>query len=237
MKTVVHRAGSRGHANYGWLDTYHTFSFAEYYNPERMSFGALRVLNDDVIEGGTGFGMHPHKNMEIISIPLSGNLEHRDSTGNIEVIREDDVQVMSAGSGITHSEYNYNKDSNTNFLQIWVMPHTQNVKPEYAQMHFPENERHNRLTQLVSPVNSDEPGLKIHQNARFFRGSFETGENFGYDLSGRSNGLYLFVIDGKVKVGSETLNRRDGIAISDAALISIEPLGKSDVLLMELPMN
>src|SRR5882672_1821866 len=162
MKTALHKANTRGHANHGWLDTNHTFSFAHYYDPSRIHFGALRVLNDDFVDGGKGFGTHPHDNMEIISIPLSGDLEHKDSTGTTAVIRENDIQIMSAGTGVQHSEYNKNPDKKVNFLQIWVFPKLRDIKPHYEQKAFKPEERVNKLQQIVSPTKGDE-GVWINQ--------------------------------------------------------------------------
>src|SRR5690606_20497754 len=175
MKKIIHRANTRGYANHGWLKSYHTFSFANYYDPERMHFGALRVLNDDTVAGGMGFGKHPHNNMEIISIPLDGDLEHQDSMGNTAVIRNGDIQVMSAGTGIYHSEYNKNKDKPVKFLQIWVIPNKGNVEPRYDQVTLNVADRHNKLQQIVSPKDGGE-GVWIHQDAWFHLGKFD--ENF-----------------------------------------------------------
>jgi len=172
--TILHKANSRGDANHGWLHSRHTFSFANYYNPERVQFGVLRVLNDDYVEAGMGFGTHPHDNMEIISIPLEGDLEHKDSMGNIAVIKKGDVQVMSAGTGITHSEYNKNKDKPVKLLQIWVFPNTKNVKPRYDQISLNLADRHNQLQQLVSP-NADDGSIWIYQDAWFHLGKFDQG--------------------------------------------------------------
>jgi hypothetical protein len=156
MNQVIHKAASRGNANHGWLNSFHTFSFANYYNPERMSFGVLRVLNDDQVQAGKGFGTHPHDNMEIISIPLEGDLEHKDSMGNVTVIKEGDVQVMSAGTGVTHSEYNKNLDKEVKFLQIWIFPRQKNVEPRYDQVSLREIEKENELYQVLSPNKEDQ---------------------------------------------------------------------------------
>ena len=174
MKTVLHKANTRGHADHGWLDTHHTFSFANYYNPQRMNFGVLRVLNDDVVSAGRGFGTHPHDNMEIISIPLEGDLEHKDSMGNVAVIKEGDVQVMSAGTGIFHSEYNKNKDKAVKFLQIWMFPNKRNVTPRYDQITLKEADNRNKLQQILSP-SADDEGVWVHQNAWFHLGKLDKG--------------------------------------------------------------
>lgn len=181
MKTVLHKADTRGHANYGWLDTRHTFSFANYFNPERIQFGTLRVLNDDIVEGGKGFGTHPHDNMEIISIALNGDLEHKDSMGNTHIISKNDIQVMSAGRGIYHSEYNRNLDRPSNFLQIWIFPNKENVEPRYDQKTFSPEDRKNKLQQVLSPYPEDE-GVWIHQDAWFHMGNFEKGIQVEYQL-------------------------------------------------------
>jgi len=234
--TVIHRANTRGHANHGWLDTHHTFSFSQYYNPERMQFGVLRVLNDDTIDGGTGFGTHPHQNMEIISIPLQGDIEHRDSMGNVQVIKENEIQVLSAGSGITHSEYNHNKDKKTNFLQIWVIPKKMDVAPRYDQQVILTSDRINKFTQILSP-NIDDDGVWIHQDAWFSRGSFDQDKSAEYILKKSGNGVYIFIIDGDVEINGNALGKRDGIGFLNTDTFSISSKTKSDVLLMEVPMG
>ncbi|HEY3390409.1 MAG TPA: pirin family protein, partial [Prolixibacteraceae bacterium] len=211
--TILHKAETRGHANHGWLDSHHTFSFANYYNPDRMGFGALRVLNDDRIDAGTGFGKHPHDNMEIISIPLSGDLEHKDSMGNVAVIKSGDIQVMSAGTGITHSEYNKNDDRVGKFLQIWVIPNQRNVKPRYDQITLNLSERHNKLQQIVSP-NPDDDGVWIHQNAWFHLGAFDKDVEVEYKLKLAGNGVYAFVINGQFTIANINLDTRDGLGIT-----------------------
>lgn len=234
--TIIHRATTRGHADHGWLNTHHTFSFAQYYNPERMNFGVLRVLNDDIVAEGKGFGTHPHDNMEIISIPLAGDLEHKDSMGNVQVIRENDVQVMSAGSGITHSEYNRNSDKQVNFLQIWVFPNKRNVKPRYDQLSFPKADRHNQLQQILSP-NADDEGVWIHQDAWFYLGSFDSTFSSSYALKKPGNGIYLFVLEGSIQMGDTVLNRRDGMGVWDTPSIQFQSLEKTEILVMEVPMQ
>lgn len=234
--TVLHKAATRGHANHGWLNSYHSFSFANYYNPERMHFGALRVLNDDQVEAGMGFGTHPHDNMEIISIPLEGDLEHKDSMGTTAVIKNGDVQVMSAGSGITHSEYNKNKDKRVKFLQIWVFPNKKNVTPRYDQITLKEADRHNTFQQIVSPNPNDE-GAWIHQNAWFHLGKFDKGIEKEYRLKLKGNGVYAFVLSGDVSINGISLNTRDGLGIWDADSINIKAENNSEFLLMEVPMS
>ncbi len=234
MKTTIHRASTRGHANHGWLDTNHTFSFAHYYNPERVHFGALRVLNDDFVEGGMGFGTHPHDNMEIISIPLQGDLEHKDSMGNVTVIRQNDVQIMSAGTGVQHSEYNKNKDKKVNFLQIWVFPKERNIKPHYDQKTFDPEARINTLQEIVSPDGKE--GVRINQDAWFHLTRLQKGKDINYEFKMKGNGLYAFVIDGDVVVSGEALGRRDGIAIQDATQVAISASSDAELLLMEVPL-
>jgi quercetin 2,3-dioxygenase len=236
MKTVLHKANTRGHANHGWLNSYHTFSFAHYYDPLRIQFGALRVLNDDVVEGGKGFGTHPHDNMEIISIPLSGDLEHKDNMGNATVIRQNDVQIMSAGTGVQHSEYNKNPDKKVSFLQIWVFPKTRNTKPRYDQMTFNPQDRQNKWQQIVSPDDKDE-GVWINQDAWFHLGNFQKDFNTEYTIKKNGNGLYAFVLDGDVTINGQKLNKRDGLGIWDVGKISIQADTETELLLMEVPMK
>jgi quercetin 2,3-dioxygenase len=234
--TVLHKAATRGHANHGWLDSHHTFSFAHYYDPERMHFGALRVLNDDVVQGGMGFGKHPHDNMEIISIPLEGALEHRDSMGNVAVIKKGDIQVMSAGTGIYHSEYNQNKEQEVRFLQIWVFPKERNVTPRYDQIALQKADRHNQLQQILSP-NPEDAGVWIHQDAWFHLGTFEPGKGFDYTLRKKGNGVYAFVLQGEGILQGQKLETRDGFGIWDTNQIRFEATAPAEILLMEVPMT
>lgn len=234
--TVLHRAETRGHANHGWLDSHHTFSFANYHNPDRMHFGVLRVLNDDEVAAGMGFGTHPHNNMEIISIPLEGDLEHKDSMGNTAVIKKGDIQVMSAGTGVQHSEYNRNKDRLTKFLQIWVFPNKQNVEPRYDQITLNEVDRENKLQQILSP-NPEDEGVWIHQDAWFHLGKFEKGITTEYGIKKEGNGVYAFILEGNFTINGIELNRRDGLGIWDVENIQIEATSKnSEILLMDVPM-
>lgn len=235
-QTVLHKAATRGHANHGWLNSYHTFSFANYHDPERMHFGALRVLNDDTVEAGMGFGTHPHDNMEIISIPLEGDLEHKDSMGNVTVIKRGDIQVMSAGTGIRHSEYNKNKDTRVKFLQIWVFPNQRMVAPRYDQITLNEADRHNRLQQILSPHPEDD-GVWIHQNAWFHLGKFDKGVDAQYDLKASGNGVYAFILNGNVTINGQALNTRDGFGIWEVDKLSIKAESEAEFLLMEVPMN
>lgn len=234
---VLHKATTRGHANHGWLDTSHTFSFANYHNPERMHFGVLRVLNDDIVDEGHGFGTHPHDNMEIISIPLEGDLEHKDSMGNVAVIKHGDIQVMSAGTGITHSEYNRNKDKKVKFLQIWLFPNKKDVKPRYDQITLNIKDRHNKLQQILSPSPND-AGVWIHQNSWFHLGKFDQNFSTEYALKSKANGVYAFVINGDVSINNQPLNRRDGLGIWSVDKITIKANSQNaEILLMEVPMR
>jgi redox-sensitive bicupin YhaK (pirin superfamily) len=236
MKTIVHRAESRGHANHGWLDTYHTFSFANYYDPERVHFGVLRVLNDDTVAPGMGFGKHPHDNMEIISIPLSGDLEHKDSMGNVAIIKEGDVQVMSAGTGVFHSEKNKNRDKEVKFLQIWVIPNKQNVEPRYDQISLQHLSKENELFQILSP-NKEEESVWINQDAWFFMGNFTQNWQGEYRLKKTGNGVYIFVLEGKIQVADKILATRDGMGIWETGSVVIQANANSRILLMEIPMT
>ncbi|MCT4561068.1 MAG: pirin family protein [Crocinitomicaceae bacterium] len=236
MNSVIHRATSRGHANHGWLNSHHTFSFANYYNPERMNFGVLRVLNDDQVQAGRGFGTHPHDNMEIISIPLEGDLEHKDSMGNVAVIKEGDVQVMSAGSGITHSEYNKNANQEVKFLQIWLFPNKKNVTPRYDQISIRDIEKENQFYQVLSP-SKDDQGVWIHQDAWFHLGKFSKGKGDTYKVKKAGNGVYAFVLEGEIEMNSEKLNKRDGMGVWNTDVVQIKATENARVLLMEVPMN
>lgn len=235
MKTVYHKAKSRGYANHGWLLTNHTFSFAEYFDPQRMSFGTLRVLNDDTVKGGSGFSAHPHYDMEIISIPLSGTLQHADNMGNKGTITKGEVQVMSAGTGITHSEKNADSREEVKFLQIWIIPREQGVKPRYGQLTISLQAKPNDFQQIVSPNKKDE-GLWIHQDAWLHLADFDKGISKKYTVKKDGNGVYVFVIEGKAKIGEQVLDKRDGYGIYDTASFTIEAEEKSEILLIEVPM-
>lgn len=237
MKTVLHKANSRGMANHGWLNSYHSFSFAGYYNPDRMNFGALRVLNDDTVAPGMGFGTHPHQDMEIISIPLEGDLEHKDSMGNTAIIRSGDVQVLSAGTGISHSEYNKNEDQLVKFLQIWILPNQKGVKPRYDQISLQEEDRKNKLQQILSPSPTDE-GVWIHQNAWFHRIQLEKGKSVSYALKEQNNnGLYVFVLEGTIQIEDMTLSKRDAMGLWEAEKVVLKADSDSELLLIEVPMQ
>ncbi len=235
--TVLHKAATRGKADHGWLLSHHTFSFANYHNPERMHFGVLRVLNDDVVDSGRGFGKHPHDNMEIISIPLDGDLEHQDSMGNTTVIKKGDIQVMSAGTGIQHSEYNKNADKKVKFLQIWVFPNKKSVTPRYDQITLDPADRKNKFQQILSP-HTDDAGVWVHQNAWFHLGKFDNNITTEYKLKDKKNGVYAFVISGDITINDITLNHRDGLGIWDTDYLNINAISQdAELLLMEVPMS
>lgn len=234
--TVLHKAATRGSANHGWLHAHHTFSFANYYNPERMHFGVLRVLNDDIVAGGMGFSKHPHDNMEIITIPLEGDLEHQDSMGNTEVIKNGDIQVMSAGTGVVHSEKNKNYHSPVKLLQIWLFPKEKNVTPRYDQLTLKAEDRHNQLQQVLSP-NADDAGVWIHQDAWFHLGKFDKDIKTSYQFKKEGNGLYVFVINGEITVDNQALSSRDGFGVWDKNKVEIKANSEAEFLLMEVPMS
>lgn len=236
MKKVLHKAGSRGAAHHGWLKSFHTFSFADYHDPKRMNFGVLRVINEDRVTGGQGFGKHPHRDMEIISIPLSGALEHKDSMGNGSVIRRGDIQVMSAGTGVTHSEYNASRDELVHFLQIWVFSRRQGVTPRYQQMSIADGARKDEFQQILSP-NADDAGVWIHQDAWFNWGDLSAGVERSYQLHGSDNGVYFFVISGEVEVAGEQLSSSDGLGVWETKEVSVKALSDAVVLTMEVPMH
>ena len=235
-QSVLHPAASRGHANHGWLDSYHSFSFAGYHDAERMHFGALRVLNDDTVAGGRGFGRHPHDNMEIVSIPLAGDLEHQDSLGKQAVIRQHDVQLMSAGTGVAHSEKNHSLSEAVKFLQIWVFPRQRDIAPRYAQQSFPPAERHNQLLPVVSPDGAD-GSLVINQAAWFSLGSFDPDFTTTYPLHRPGNGVYAFVLEGDVTINGQPLHRRDGFGIWEVGQLDIRANSAAELLLLEVPME
>ncbi|WP_201625508.1 pirin family protein [Psychrobacter immobilis] len=236
MKTIYHAADSRGDANHGWLKSKHTFSFANYHNPERMGFGALRVINDDFVIGGQGFGKHSHRDMEIISIPLSGKLGHGDNIGNNGIIETGEIQVMSAGTGITHSEMNGDDTEAVKFLQIWVIPNKMNVEPRYQQIRMDDILKPNEFNQVLSP-NADDAGVWIHQDAWFSMGDFDKGITQTYELKNPHNGVYIFVISGKVVVNGNTLDTRDGLGVWDTKNFTMDVEEDAKVLLMEVPMS
>lgn len=235
MKTI-HKAISRGYFNHGWLKTYHTFSFAGYYDKNRVHFGMLRVLNDDIVLPDEGFGTHPHDNMEIVTIPIYGELAHKDSTGNERIIHENEVQIMSAGSGLTHSEYNASHDREVNLLQIWVFPKEHDIEPRYDQKIFNPELMTNKFFTLVTPEKSDDT-LWINQDAYFSIGILDKGKNLEYKMKKSGNGLYVFVMKGNITAADEVLNNRDGMGIEDVDAINITANEESKVLLIDVPMR
>ncbi|SKB56967.1 pirin family protein [Maribacter arcticus] len=236
MKTILHKSDTRGHADHGWLNSYHSFSFANYHNPDRMNFGVLRVLNDDMVAAGRGFGTHPHSNMEIISIPLEGDLQHMDDMGNSTVIKSGDVQVMSAGTGVSHSEHNKNKNELVKFLQIWVIPNKKDVVPRYDQISIKNIETKNSFYQILSP-NEDDNGVWIHQDAWFHLGDYESDKTDSYSIKKEGNGVYIFVLEGDIVVNDQNLNKRDGYGIWETDSFTLHSNSTAKVLVMEVPMN
>ncbi len=235
MKKVIHRAASRGHANLGWLNSYHTFSFGNYHDPDRMNFGVLRVLNDDEVDPGMGFGTHPHNNMEIISIPIEGDLEHKDSMGNTTVIKQGDIQAMSAGTGVSHSERNKNRDKKVKFLQIWVLPNKTNVTPRYDQITLKPESLKDQFFQIISP-NAEDGEIWIHQDAWFHLGEFKKGSRITYSVKNNQNGVYVFLLTGSCTVAGESLLPRDGMGVWETDVLEFEMLSASKILLMEVPL-
>ena len=236
MKTIIDRSNKRGHSLYEWLDSYHSLSFGNYYNPEKMGFGALRVLNDDIIAPETGFDTHPHKNMEIVTIPLKGELKHGDSKMNERIITPGDIQVMSAGTGIIHSEMNNRTDMAVQFLQIWIFPDKKNVMPRYDQKLIDKESVTNRLGEIVSP-NEGEEGVWINQQAWFYLGEFSDNQTIEYLTKNRENGIYIFLLEGEAIIDAHKLNRRDAIAVTEAEVLSIDISKDSKILVMEVPMT
>lgn len=235
MKTLLHKASERGHANHGWLDSYHSFSFARYYDPSKIHFGALRVLNDDTVKPGFGFSKHPHDNMEIVSIPLSGDLEHQDTTGRHKIIREGDVQIMNAGRGIMHSEMNANKDREVKFLQVWVFPKIRDIEPRYDQKSFSKEQWKNTLLTVVAP--DDEQAVWINQDAWFSLGKFDQGAVTSYAIRKNDNGVYFFILEGNVTVNGQQLGRRDGFGVWETEKVDIEANTNAEILLIDVPMK
>lgn len=236
MRKIVHKANTRGHFDYGWLKTYHTFSFSDYFDRDRVNFGMLRVLNDDEIEGGQGFGTHPHSDMEIVTVPLEGAVAHKDSTGGEGVIYPDEVQIMSAGTGIRHSEFNHLQDGTTKLLQLWIFPDKKGHTPRYDQQFFDSEERKNKLQYIVTPEKKD-GNLWLNQDAYLSRTDLEKGKSLTYKIHTKGNGAYLFVIGGEIKVADEILSKRDGIGISETDELLITANNDSQILIIEVPMN
>ncbi|MES2417132.1 MAG: pirin family protein [Bacteroidota bacterium] len=235
-QTVLHKANTRGVADHGWLKSYQSFSFAGYYNPDRINFGALRVLNDDIVTGGMGFGEHPHDNMEIISIPLDGELQHKDSMGNVATIKTGEIQVMSAGTGIYHSEYNPDAKNPAKFLQIWLFPNQRNVTPRYDQILLNNTNKLNEFVQILSP-DANDSGVWIYQDAWFNLANFDAGVAKTYEFHKKGNGVYAFVLSGEIEINGEKIETRDGFGIWDIDHIEIKADTTAKFLLMEVPME
>jgi redox-sensitive bicupin YhaK (pirin superfamily) len=235
MKITLHKANTRGVADHGWLNSHHTFSFANYYNADRMGFGALRVINDDIVHAKMGFGTHPHRDMEIISIPLRGSLKHKDNMGNEHVIKKGEVQAMTAGTGVTHSEYNNSEVEDVNFLQIWVLPALKGIKPNYSQKEFTQSERLNKAQLVVSP-DGREGSVQINQDAYFSLIDLEDAKSFSYSKYNSKNGVYFFVLEGSINLDETKLDKRDGLAIEGEGKLNIKSNQISEVLIMEIPL-
>lgn len=236
MKTIIHKASERGHADHGWLNARHSFSFASYHDPSKVHFGLLRVLNDDIVAPGMGFGMHPHDNMEIVTIPLQGTLEHRDSMGNVGVIKPNEIQAMSAGSGLMHSEYNHSKTEPINLLQIWVFPKERNIEPRYDQRVFTEEEKNGKFKTIVAPVKSEDI-MWINQDAYFSLGKFKAGSSADYTIQHKGNGAYIFIIEGEATIAGQKLGKRDAIGIWDTDKLTINITADAEILVIDVPMN
>jgi redox-sensitive bicupin YhaK (pirin superfamily) len=236
MQKIIHRADDRGRSEFGWLHSRHSFSFGRYYDPNRMNFSLLRVLNDDIVEPGEGFGEHPHNNMEIISIVLEGELEHKDSTGTGSVIKAGDVQVMSAGKGITHSEFNHSKKDPVSFLQIWIIPIEKNINQRYDQKYFKPEEQKNKIKTIVSGINQN-GGLYINQNASISMGNFDRGKKINYKIHYPGNGAYLFILNGNIKLGGDLLAKRDAIGIFESPEFSFQTVSDTNFIIIDVPMN
>ena len=237
MKSILHKATTRGKAQHGWLQSFHSFSFGEYYDSKRMNFGALRVLNDDTVAAGMGFGTHPHHDMEIVSIPLEGVLEHKDSIGNTAVIRSGDIQVLSAGTGISHSEYNKSNKTTVKFLQIWILPNRKGIPPRYDQISLKVSDRHNQFQQILSPYPEDD-GVWINQKAWFHISNLDAGIELCYKLKSKKNsGVYIFILTGSVEINEQELSNRDGFGVWDTEGFTVKANFDSELLLIEVPMD
>lgn len=236
MKTVLFKAADRGTADYGWLKPNFYFSFGQYHNPSKVHFGLLRVLNDDFIAGGGAFPTHPHDNMEIVTIPFTGALKHKDSTGGEGIIKAGDIQIMSAGSGVQHSEANASDTEPVTLFQVWVFPKERNIKPRYDQKTFDVNERNNKWQTIVSPIETDN-ALWINQDARFSLTKLDAGKEITYSNGFTNNGVFLVTINGKVEVNGQQLNKRDALGISEMDNFTISASEDAELLAIEIPMN
>lgn len=241
MKTIIHRAGDRGHADHGWLNAHHSFSFANWYDENKIQFGMLRVLNDDIVAAGQGFGTHPHNNMEIITIILKGTLQHKDNMGNGSVIRPGDVQLMSAGTGVLHSEFNPSTTEDVNLFQLWIFPKENGIIPRYDQKTFDSNQRKNKIQLIASGFKKDAE-LYIHQDAAISIAKLDSGRTLNYDVNKNGNGVYLLVIEGTIEINGELLSKRDAIGITESNSFSIKSKSDKDnysdeILIIEVPME
>lgn len=236
MKKVFHKESERGYADHGWLNAHHSFSFANWYDPSKIHFGLLRVLNDDIVQGGMGFGMHPHDNMEIITIPMEGSLEHKDSMGNHGIIHPGEVQVMSAGTGVRHSEFNHSKTEDVKLFQCWVFPREKGVAPRYDQKMFDVVGRKNKFQTLVAPDKNGE-NLWVHQDTVFSMADIDAGKELEYTIKFKGNGVYVMLVEGEAFVGGQLLTKRDAVGIWETDKFTIKPNVDSKVLLIEVPMN
>lgn len=236
MKTIEYKADSRGAADHGWLNARHTFSFANYYDPNRMHFGALRVFNDDIVQGGTGFGKHPHDNMEIVTLVLDGKLRHKDSTGHEGVISPGEVQFMSAGTGVYHSEMNASESEPVNLLQTWVFPKKRDIEPRYGQKHFDYEGNKNRLVEVVSPDEGGE-SLSLNQEAWYQVGYFDKPTELTYEFHKEGQGVFAFVMEGEADIAGHNLTKRDAMGVYDTEAISLNVSPNTKLLLIEVPMT
>ena len=236
MKTTLYKSNERGHANHGWLNTYHTFNFGNYYHPNRTNFGSLRVFNDDFVQPRAGFGKHPHDNMEIVSIVLDGELSHEDSMGNKGTIRKNEIQVMSAGSGIFHSEFNSSKSEVTNFLQVWIYPKEKGITPTYGQASLHNFNSQNNLSNIISPRDEGEK-LSINQNTWFYMGEYDQSKDVNYNVNDKNNGVYIFIIEGGITINNYDLTKRDAVGVYETDSINFTVEDNSRILLIETPME
>lgn len=236
MKTVFHSAALRGHADHGWLNAHHSFSFANWYDPSRIHFGMLRVLNDDIVAGGEGFGMHPHNDMEIITIIHEGALEHKDNMGNGSIIKPGDVQVMSAGTGVMHSEFNPLKDEATNLFQIWIFTKEKGIAPSYDQKSFNVADRKNNVQTVASGFKKGDE-LYIHQNAAISLANLDKNSELKYTLHDKNNGAYIMVINGSLDVEGAKLEKRDAIGVWETENIMLKSDDSAEIIIIEVPMN
>lgn len=236
MQTILYKANERGSADYGWLKPNYYFSFGQFHDPAKIHFGLLRVVNDDFIAGGGEFPTHPHDNMEIVTIPLTGALQHKDSTGGNGIIKAGDVQIMSAGTGVQHSEANASAHEPVSLFQIWVFPKEKNIAPRYAQRTFNISERQDRWQVVVSPIDTDD-ALWINQDARFALTNLNASASLPYHTAFKGNGVFLIVLNGKAKINNTLLEKRDALGISETDTFTIEAVENTELLAIEVPMK